>query len=222
MLRDFGLSVLCVQNTCTFKINKNPLLFRSVTRSVSGPTDTGDTGLSADCGPSTSTGQTTSDTGLSDPTTSDTGLSDPTFPFPDNFFGGLKEMCPSACVLTAVMEVDRSEPTPMLTVLTPTEKIINFKKDDSNSSTEFCERLKYSPSEIRQIESATIGQANNPNWLNMRKHVLTSSKFKTICHFRKTSATAETLFNGSSLDENALPAPIKYGRKETKARHLFM
>ena len=42
-------------------------------------------------------------------------------------------------------------------------------------------RLKYSPSEIRHIESATVGQANNPNWLNMRKPVLTSSKFKTKC-----------------------------------------
>ena len=62
-----------------------------------------------------------------------------------------------SCVLTAVMEVDKSDATPTLSVLTPTQKLINFKKaNDSNSSSEFCDRLKYSPSEIRHIESATV------------------------------------------------------------------
>ena len=66
------------------------------------------------------------DTGLSGPTTSDADSSTAKFLYPDNFFGGLAFVCPSACVLTAVMEVDKSDATPTLNVLTLTQKLINF------------------------------------------------------------------------------------------------
>ena len=83
--------------------------------------------------------------------------------------------------------------------------------------------LSYDETEICKIEVATRGQYLNKTWYDARTGLLTASNFRLFCHCTDGSKTAADALQGSKLNEQFLPAPVKYGRdNEEKARQLFL
>ena len=149
-----------------------------------------------------------------------------------SFIESVKHNCPQACMLDAC-EIRKKEvrETMDLSVPTPSEKFnifLSCHQCQLNHCSEECFEefetfLHYSQQEISHIEEATRGQHLNTNWLNMRKHLLTSSIFKKVCHSRNEIKTAISLLNGATFSEDSLPQHIEFGRRfEDKARNQFL
>ena len=155
-------------------------------------------------------------------------------PDPPTFFIGLKQISPHSCILHAVFKPDDNitKNTPKLSLPTPHEKIEIFYAEkcmDRGDLTalehfnELLDYLSYSPEEISIMDKESEGQHENPNWHLARKGLITASKVKLIYACRDNNKMALNLMKGSTLNEDNLPEPIKFGRKyEQKARDLFL
>lgn len=145
------------------------------------------------------------------------------------FIMTLKRDYPEACVLDLMEKRPKlSENIPGLDIETPMEKAKSFfeyhKCADCNAEclSNFAHNMIYTSDEIMKIEKATRGQHKNVNWFNMRKGLLTASRFKEVIHCRDIHNTAKNLFKDSSLQEECLPQAIRFGRNnEAKARNMF-
>ena len=73
------------------------------------------------------------------------------------------------------------------------------------------------PSHVVLLEQATIGQSNNPVWMEQRKGRCTASYFKDICTFRDQSRTdAQHLIAKIMQTQSAVPSDVpalKYDRR---------
>ena len=114
-----------------------------------------------------------------------------------------------------------------LNIISPLEKASGFFNrlhdcsDDCKS--EFKIWMQYSKNDVKTIEIGPKGQSENCDWFKMRKGLLTSSKFKDIVHSTNRERTAEVLLQDQNFDEDNLPAPIAYGKKnESKARNVYI
>ena len=94
----------------------------------------------------------------------------------------------------------RSLPPPPLTQLVFSNNNLTFSRDD-----------------VVLLEQATIGQSNNPVWMEQRKGRCTASYFKDICTFMNKSRTdAQHLIAKIMQTQSAVPSDIpalKYGRR---------
>ena len=83
--------------------------------------------------------------------------------------------------------------------------------------------MMYTEEAIVNIGNATRGQSANANWHVIRKHLITSSIFKLICHITYGVKTAINIINGPSFNPKNPPALIKFGQHfEAIARHHFL
>ena len=154
-------------------------------------------------------------------------------PDPQTFLVGLKQVSPSSCMLHAVFKPEENitKHTPKLSLPTPHQKIQTFYEEkcigkgditDSEHFNELLDYLSYSPEEISSMDKESEGQHENPNWHLARKGLITASKVKLIYACRDNEKMALNLMKGSTLNEENLPEPIKFGRNyEQKARDLF-
>ena len=153
-------------------------------------------------------------------------------PSPADYFLRLKQHIPNACGLDAVEVTKADQPIVVqMNIPTPENNISSFisshQCSDPYQCTEVCyrafiQRISYSVTDKTQLEVCTRGQHRNNNWHKSRKYLLTSSKFHIIIHSTDQTRTSHSLIEGSSINEQNLPCPIKYGRKyEDKARQMF-
>ena len=154
---------------------------------------------------------------------------DTTLPEPEDFVDFVRDLRPNACMLDAWEIRQNTVAETELDLKLPLEKTIDFWKAhmlhlcSDECKNEFLEHLTYFTEDIVKIEKGTRGQTDNKNWKAARNELLTSSNFKTICHSTNMDNTAKYLMKDSSINEEHLPPPIAYGRKnEPKARDLFL
>ena len=139
----------------------------------------------------------------------------------------IKEQLPTACMLDSFCNRPPAT-TPTLSIPTPMDKINSYFKDhiceDSCSDVcfdELVENLAYSDEEREHIEEVTRGQYQNQNWLDVRRGILSSSRFKEICNTKDDVIKSFRLLDTPSVSVKA--KPVQYGVKnEGKARRLFI
>ena len=148
------------------------------------------------------------------------------------FFEMVKHHTPEVCILD-VWEIRPKKHcvVPDMTTMTPSNKIDIFLSCHQcygiNECTEECLAelelyMEYSAEEIAAIDKATQGQSLNQNWHDMRRGILTASKYRTICHSTNGTKTAIALLNGPSWDKDKPPQHIEFGQRyESKARDEF-
>ncbi|GFN84301.1 shutoff alkaline exonuclease [Plakobranchus ocellatus] len=143
----------------------------------------------------------------------------------NSFVEGIKKHQPEACMLACHFEQTNEDP--VVNVPTPQQKLFDFSKSHTckdNScqcSHHFVSFLHYTKPQLTHIEQATRGQADNENWHQIRKFILTASNYKAICQSVNLENTAAKLLNPVRFEHQ--PAPISYGvRNEDKARRLFL
>ena len=155
-------------------------------------------------------------------------------PDQQTFLVGLKQVSPSSCMLHAVFKPEENftKHIPKLSLPTPHQKNQIFYEEkcmdkgditDSEHFNELLYYLSYSPEEISIMDKESEGQHENPNWHLARKGLITASKVKLIHACGDNEKMALNLMGGSTLNEDNLPEPIKFGRNyEQKARDLFL
>ncbi len=148
-------------------------------------------------------------------------------PDPQDFTNMLKEQLPTACMLDSFCIRPSTPVFPTLTVQTPMDKIYSyFKHHDCTDCNDICfdeflDTLAYSDEEREHIEEATRGQYLNQNWTDIKKGILSSSRFKEICHTKDDVVKSCRLLDTQPTTLKS--KPVQYGVKnEEKARRLFL
>ena len=161
------------------------------------------------------------------------GGHDRTLPDPDLIYSEVRDVRSGCCMSIVEFPMDEmeNETFPKLTLRTPAQKImtLNEKSGLSNIDNSYDDKflevldiLSYTDDERECISRETEGQHINPNWHSVRKGLITASNVKLIYSCRDQQKTARKLINGSTLNEQFLPDPIKFGRTfEDKARNTF-
>ena len=148
------------------------------------------------------------------------------------FSGWFEKISPWCQHILCLGNPTKPFPSPELSVCTPVEWLEYFvdagrlcsdgNHESCDCAQHFLDMMGYVSVECELIEKETRGQNQNRNWHNMRVGLITASNVKKVMCSTNEDKTAEVLLTGSSLNEENLPASIKFGRtREKTALGLF-
>ena len=154
-------------------------------------------------------------------------------PSPATFFDIVKRNNPEACIMDVwEPRPQRIHSQPDLNVLKPKDNLNIFLACHECTDMNICDQnciekletcMRYTKNEILDIEIATRGQAENTNWHDMRKGVITASNMHKVDRSTNFTKTAISMLNQIDFTDDSLPHHIAFGRKyETAARKEFL